>query len=226
MKNINSAVKDLLALAEKKYGPQWGYKVRDALSSYCSDWDETVPTKLKNMRAFFKSHGYDLLSCGAFRIVFGWNNVVFKIDCRSKDRYLDGIEGNAAEVQTYTEMLKTVPKAKYFICPLLKTVKIKKKIVLVYPKVEVYGEENFATTRAQEDMSNISDRMFDDMHAYNKGKFCNGLVAIDFNFGSEITPDHNKDITRFAKRHKTFWKKYVTTFNKALAELQNTYALA
>jgi hypothetical protein len=226
MKNITLAVNKLIKVAQEKYGPGWRYKVRTALSGRDDYYDDFAPTdpKLRLMRKFFKSHGYDLLSCGAFRIVFGWKDVVFKIDCPSRDRFLKNIDGNIAEVESYNEMIKTIPRAKYFICPLLKTVKIKNSIVLVYPKVKVYGDEQFATTMAQDEMYSISGMMFDDLHAYNVGKFCNGLVAIDFNFGTDYSSDHNKDISHFVKQHKAFWKKYVAEFDKTLKSLKKEYA--
>jgi hypothetical protein len=222
MKNIESAVETLINVAAAKYGPRWRQRARAAITN--EYWGDAAA--LKKMRTFFKSRGYDLLAAGAFRIVFGWNDVVFKIDCKNKDRCLGDIEGNKEEARVYKKMLKAVPLAKYFICPLLKSVKVKNSLILVYPKVKVYGETDLNKTLAQEEMHEISGMMFDDMHAYNIGKFCNGCVAIDFNFGSDISNTHTGEIKDFAKRHRNFWMKYVVKFEKELNSLKKDYALA
>jgi hypothetical protein len=217
MNNLEKAVKKLFKIAKAKYGSCWRRCVRDEIYNK-RDGYKTADGR--RMRKFFKSHGFTILSCGMYRTVFGWKDLVIKVDNLN-------MGGNSGEAQAYDQLLKEVPLAKYFVCPILKRVRVGRELVLVYPKVEVANNYGYLKVNdLQENMRYIEEGMFDDLHENNVGKFCGGLITIDYNFGTDAGHDQALEISHFSNKYKKFWKKYVSTFDREVTNLKKSYAIA
>ena len=213
--DITAIVKKLFRVAKAKYGEEWQTKVRTAI------WDnrEGYPRKLQTLNKFYESQGFKILGCGMYRTVFGYKDVVIKIDNPR-------MNGNEEEVEVYKETLGISKLAKYLMCPLLKKIKVGKSLVLIYPKVEVLGDmQTYPSANHENRMLNLHSSFFSDMHDMNIGKFGKGFVAIDINFGSNAYSSSALDLSHFSQKHKAFWKAHVKAYDTKVKQLKREYAL-
>lgn len=211
--NFQAIAKQIHTVCRKTLGRDWKDRMCDAQGE---TWNDNFEDK-EEINRILKPYGFTFLGSGAFRVVIGWKDVVFKIN--------NSRRGNEEELEAYNDAITSLPTLKYFMCPIIASFNYGTSgKIIVAPKMQILNKYRFPRNKPQQKkMADILEYTFEDMHNENLATFCDGIIATDVNCGFYGDWFDKTVVTKFISRNKGFWTKYTRNFNKFVKTVSSVH---
>lgn len=154
--------------------------------------DLKIINKLKEFRELLKEYSLSFAGMGCSRITFLYGSYAIKYCLNSHD--------NEMELKSFNKAKSTVVKK--LLCPILHSFKFNSSTILVFPKVNIFGDEGYRTKIQKNESMRKLYRFIDnyvmmDLHEENIGYTkTQKFLITDYGFGlDDITKNNLKKLS-------------------------------